>query len=220
MEENYRIQELIETKLFDQLTANEKAIVLSEITEEEYTLRRSVIDQTRLFLGNGVDALEPRAEIKDKVALMLKERSGARKKSVISLIFTYKIPVFIPIAAAVVLLFTLPMMIEDPVEKEYIAQMQDTIQRVVYKTDTVVMEKEVIKPVQVVKYVNKEVRSNSSDIGSDQGQDRIVKADPLTVIQNTRSQLAKQFKQNGRSSGDMTEFGSLVKMRDTLTYVP
>lgn len=220
MEENYRLQELIESKTFDELTNEERAMVLKEMSEEEYTLRKSVIDQTRLFLGQTTVGLEPNEDVKNKAAFLLKEKSSPKKRSNIALILTYRIPIFIPVAAAILLLFTLPFVIEEPTEKEYIAEVRDTVQRVVYKTDTVIMEKEVIKPVQVIKYIDKEVRSNSSDIGVDQGQDRIVKADPVTMIQNTRLQLAKQFKQNGRSSGEMTEFETLVKMRDTLIYVP
>ncbi|MFI5204164.1 MAG: hypothetical protein ACHQF2_06685 [Flavobacteriales bacterium] len=222
MDENYRIQQLIESKSFDELSNEEKTIVLSEITEDEYTNRKSVVYNTRLFLSTEVNRMQPADKIKQRAMAMLMERKNNEKKSLLSMIFQYKIPAFIPAAAAVLLLIMLPFAFNSEKKTEYIASVTDTIQKTVYKTDTVILEKEVVKEVKVpvVKYVTTETPRTTQISNNNQGTDRVVKTDPATIVSNTQNQLKKHLSQMGQSSGDTDAFDALIKMRDTLIYEP
>lgn len=222
MEENYRIQQLIESKSFNALSNEEKTLVLSELTEEEYNVRKSMIDHTRLFLTSEVNNMQPDDHIKNRAIALLKERKANEKKPLLYMIIQYKIPAFIPAAAAVVLLFMLPFAFNSESKIEYIVSATDTIHKTVYKTDTIVLEKEVIKEVKmpVVKYVKVEAPRTTYVLNNNQGTDRVVKADPQTMVETTRTQLENQLKLSGKSSGDMNELNSLIQMNDKFVYRP
>lgn len=220
MEENQRLQQLIESKTFNELTNEERTMVLKEISEEEYSLRRSVLEGIRVLLGHTEEDLEPDPEVKNKAALLFANKARKKEKSILHAVFAYKVPLFIPAAAAVLLLFMLPFVFENPTKREYVAQVTDTVQKVVYKTDTVVKEIEVIKPVVTIKYVYKEKPKDDLNVSINQAQDRIVKTDPAIMLEKTQSQLKHQSAQSGKSSGDTRELGFMIKRRDTLINIP
>lgn len=151
MEVKDQLQFLIESKDFDTLTDAEKTVVLSEITEEEFCSRRRLILNVKSFLAEGVKKADPGKEIHRNVLAVMKAK---KQESGWNKLIAYRIPVYIPAAAVVLLLLMIPFFIRE--EKSGISIRiveKDRNPEVVYRTKTI--EKEVPKIVEVekVKYV-------------------------------------------------------------------
>lgn len=152
MEEKDQLQFLIESKDFEKLTAAEKTLVLSEITEEEFRSRRSLIINVKSFLSDGIKKSEPTKDIRRNVLAVMnakKEESGWNK------IMAYRIPAYIPAAAVVLLLLMIPFFLRENEEgkKDSMVKIEKSKPEIIYRTKTI--EKEVPKIIEVekLKYV-------------------------------------------------------------------
>jgi hypothetical protein len=152
MGEKDQLQFFIESKDFEKLTAAEKTLVLSEITEEEFRSRRSLIINVKSFLSEGIKKAEPTKDIRRNVLAVMNAKKEERGWSKI---IAYRIPIYIPAAAVVLLLLMIPFFIRENNEgkKDSIVKMEKSKPEIIYRTKTI--EKEVPKIVEVekVKYI-------------------------------------------------------------------
>lgn len=148
MEEKDQLQFLIESKDFEKLTAAEKTGVLSEITEEEFRSRRRLILNVKSFLSEGIKKAEPAKEIRRNVLAVMKAK---KEETVWNKIIAYRIPVYIPVAAVVLLLLMIPFFLRENKEgkKDSIVKIEKPKSEIIYRTKTI--EKEVPKIIEVEK---------------------------------------------------------------------
>lgn len=216
MEDNYDIQLLIETKSFEELTLEEKNVVLKDITKDEYIIRRKVIENIQLFLKEGVADMKPKKELKTAVAAIMQAKKAAQFTNICYKIFTYKIPVYVPAMAVLLLLFALPLFYNNAENKIIIADVKETASQIIYKTDTITIEKEVPKYLTVTqtKYIQ---------VIKKQGQ-LLDSIDPINALEEESVQnfntpnsmvfnnelLENQIKNIGKSNGEQEELNKFL----------
>lgn len=219
MDNTYLIQELIETKEFHELTSSERSVVLNEISEDEYNMRRRIIQESSTLYHSAITSRDQAILEKSKTLMASKESRGTGH-SILS-IFTFKIPFYIPAAAAALLFFILPFRFEQNTNAEKtFADNKDTVLRIVKETDTIIKEKETIKTVYVPVSTYVEVTGNCDKSSNDlnQGTDRVVSTNPNTVLERTTGQLNNLYHQSGVSSSQTEMLEKLEEVKDRLTF--
>ena len=149
MEENHELQQLLESKDFHFLTAEERKIVLLDITEEEYALRRKLLCEIKEFLQQGVKNSLPKENVKRNVLAVMQSK---KQSNVFGRIVFYRLPVYIPAAATILVLLMIPFLFRDQLS-EGEARFKQPEPKIIYRTK--IIEKEVPKIVEVekIKYV-------------------------------------------------------------------
>lgn len=153
MEDNYTIQQLIETKRFDLLSADEKGMVLTEITQEEYEARREVIENLQLYFSIESQNVSVNDAIYNRARAVLKQ-DAAKKSGIIA----FPIP-FYAVAAAILLLLGIFWLYnigdEKTIPQVAIHEKGPSNEKIVVQHDTVTIEKPVEKIVRVpvIRYI-------------------------------------------------------------------
>ncbi len=158
MEENHELQQLLESKDFHLLTEEERKIVLSDITEEEYLIRRKLLREIKDFLREGVKKSLPKDDVKRNVLAVMQAK---KQSTLFGKIIFYRLPVYIPAAAAILVLLMIPFLFRDqPSATESHARIKQPEPKIIYKTK--IIEKEVPKIVEVekIKYVKVPVNTD------------------------------------------------------------
>ncbi len=219
MEDNFEIQKLIEEKDFNNLTLNEVAFVESEVSRDEYILRRNMVISVKQFLEQGVNNVNPETLYKKDIRAIL----NARKKESTSVfsfrhVFEFKIPVLIPAVAIVLLLFILPAYFKTQNQPKKFAQSTKIVQpKLIYKTDTLFVEKKVAEYIKVptIKYIEvvkeKEIDFSKELISS------INYENSLPIIPGNENnfsvaqeQLNAQLKNIGKSASEQEELNKFL----------
>ena len=169
MEDNYQIQTLVETKDFETLTAGERAIVLQQISADEYRARRNLLISTRAFFEQTQNQLKPDKSIQLTVAAKIGAQKQAQRRGVLQRLLAYQIPVAIP-AMAFMLLFVALAVYYNNTQQQLLAARTKAPAQIVYKTKTVTVEKVVPRYVNVpvIKYVERSVATPVNTVSSKQ----------------------------------------------------
>lgn len=148
-----KIQELIDLKGFEELSLDEKELVLVHLTEEEYLLRRSIVVSTKGLWTEEAHFLAPDPVIKHNLKQALRARNKNWNISdIFENIFSYKVPVYQAVCGIALLVAGL-WWLENELELQVVKQ-----QEIVYqpKIDTVFVKEMV--PVVEFKTVEKIVK--------------------------------------------------------------
>lgn len=215
MSENYLVQTLIESKDFESLTSEERKIVLQEITEEEFRSRKLMLDNVKLFLQEGVNNSKPRESIKrNAIAIM----EGEKRDSVLNKIVLFRIPAYVAAASLALLLGTYYFMANTftPVFYfESVVKTNNRKEKIIYKTDTVYLEKEIPvtviqKEVQYVTVEKKEIcTSETLDLVKVKNEESVLETlnEPATF---TTTKLESQLNVIGKPTSLQSELNKFV----------
>jgi hypothetical protein len=210
MEDNFDIQHLVETKNFEALNASERSLVLKEITAEEFTQRRDLLLNTCLFLQESVKKAQPNDSYKESISAIMNSRKTKQKYGVIRSIILFRIPLYYPVAAAILLMFMFPYFYSEKKSEKEIAQVTKEVKRViVYKTDSVIVEKNVptyvkvpvIKYVEIVKEKSLNIPSGLDVANTFEVNNVAAMSAPNTIV-FAKEQFDAQIKNIGKSSTD------------------
>lgn len=130
------IIELLESKSFAELSANEKGLVLQEMSEAEYTLQHDLIKQAEKSFQDE-PALIPLPSIQANLTEQLQKQ---KKRPFIGVLFLHKTPTWA--AAAVVLIVLLLKGFSFDIQN---AESDPFSNNPKYVTDTIYVEKEIVK---------------------------------------------------------------------------
>jgi hypothetical protein len=145
-----QLQELIQQKSFEALTPAERDFVLEQTSEEDYRVRRAVIENSEELFDEERPLLVPNPAIKARVKEQIKsEEEEERRVPLVVALFSYKIPAYQAGIAAIILL---GLLIYRPEIKE---AGKTTKGETVYvdRIDTLYVEKEVHRVDTVTEYV-------------------------------------------------------------------
>ncbi len=211
MENQYFIQQLIESKSFDELSDKEMKKVLEVITEEEYRIRRKVVEGAKQHYAKGVENVQPSDGVLGMVAGVMKQREEQAKKPVLGIVFT-KVPVYQVGIAALLLILLLPQFLTS--EMVVNLNVPQPEKEVVYLTDTIEVEKEVptIVEVEKVKYITIKESSNCDvlegmNLVSTMGQNH---QDNVIDKEFAEEQFQEQLKNIGQSASDREELNQFL----------
>ena len=215
MEDNYNIQILIETRDFETLSSDERAIVLQAITEEEYRTRRVLVLNVKSFLQLSEAELKPDAAIK----MLVKDRMLAQRKlqrtGWLRQIIDYRIPVYIPGLAFVLLLLILPWFYKYEKVK-LLAEEGKEVPQIIYKTKTVTVEKEVPKYVNVpvIKYIERKgavpVNAALSEVAVNSTEANTGSLPIVGQITFNPAQLEQQMSSIGKSNSEEEDLNKFL----------
>jgi hypothetical protein len=207
MEADFKIQEFIATKDFDQLTSAEKALVVSHISEADYILQRDIIVSAREIAEKDKAILYPSPIIKHSVYEAMTPKS--EKIGILGVIvgvLSRSIPAYSIAIPVISFLFILPLMFNNPgTDNELVHSAPfKTVTDTIYITEQVPVEVEVIKEVKqlvkvpVIKYIQRKAPSisYSDKFNSTQG------ADISEEIQNAEERFGDQIKRIGKSASE------------------
>lgn len=164
MEDNYKIQTLIETCDFEWLAADEKNFLLQQITREEYEERRKLITSTRAVFEQQATTIKPDPAIKLLIAARMAAQKKAQRAGILRQLTGYAIPAYIPAMAIMLLLIILPLLYSHS-KARWVAQTAQQPQ-IIYKTKIVTVEKEVPRYVNVpiIKYVDRKTTAPAKEV--------------------------------------------------------
>ncbi|HYG51607.1 MAG TPA: hypothetical protein VD905_11930 [Flavobacteriales bacterium] len=208
MKDNYVIQELIEHNNFEALSAEEKKMVLSEITQEEYESRRAIVLDTRLFLATGVENIKPDAALKNRVAALMQVKKQQQKG--FAFLVTFQIPAYAAVAAILVLVTVLYPRESPP--KNQLAVV-DTVYRTadpVYIHDTVVKEKSKVHYVKVPVIKVVEMQRTEIDLPASAMVEQPLNAGIVPTVTLAQEQLQGQLQNIGQSSSEQEELNKFL----------
>jgi len=133
---------LIETKAFSDLSDSERHLVLDQMDENEYNLRREIVNQAKSNFQNEKIRLTPNDEIRLAALDALRNQQEQKKKKVLQLFIYYKVPGWIA-AAAILIAFFIPSFLDFSIDEP------TTINQQISQVDTVYIEKNIIDTVEI-----------------------------------------------------------------------
>lgn len=213
MEENYQLQMLIETKSFDALTDEEVKMVLREITEEEYRSRRMVLENVKVFLQDGVKNAQPKNSIQRNVLAVMK---AEEKENLWNKLFLFRVPAY-AVAIIIVLFLIYPFLFNESrtsVKENSVAQNENSTPKTIYQIDTVFIEKEIPKIVEVekVKYVT--VYKDNTPSSYDLNTVNVLKEESQQTLNPAKifssSQLENQLSVVGKPTSTLSELNQFL----------
>ncbi|MFZ5554762.1 MAG: hypothetical protein ACOZCO_16730 [Bacteroidota bacterium] len=215
MEDNYVIQQLIETKPFELLSEEERTMVLVYITENEYTSRRILLESTRLFLQSETESSDDGSGMRKSIVALMKAKKQ-QGETPLQKIILFRVPGIAAVAAVLLIIFLLPLFYGEESNRSVVKNEPEMITQTVYKTDTITVEKEVIKNVNipVIKYVEvvKEVQpSVPGDINTaGEWENRNVKMMNDSSFSISKAQLEMQKNNTGRPTSAQPELNKFL----------
>lgn len=135
---NKDLEALIHQKNFDELSEAEKAIVLDEMSRDEYIAWRNIILEGKEILDERTSNIEPHPDIQKNLQAALILKKEEKKKPFIIQMFNHKLPVYQLIAASVVFVIII-FHLQSRENSNETASIE-----YVYKTDTIFVEKTII----------------------------------------------------------------------------
>ncbi len=194
-----KIQELVETKDFNELAPVEKEIVYTQYTEEEYTqMRMTVVQYTSLF-EHEAEHVQPRLETIHSLRQQLIAKPTKQAKIV--KLLTYQLPVYKAAAIAAVMLFGLYLLLPNKsTEIHYVTEKVPVYQTVI---DTVFVEREPeVKTVYLTQY------KQASPIKLDELPENVTNEN--VVMQKAelpqKSEVEKSFGNSSLNKTDLDQF--------------
>lgn len=218
MEDNFEIQRLIETKNFNELSNIERTIVEKEISQIEFDKRRKLLLSTQLFLKDELRGLNPRTDYKNSIKAIMASKNFAQNLTPLQKMFKFRIPIYIPVTAIILLLFVLPFFYNQAESKIYYSkQGHSTVPKTIVKTDTLIIEKSVptyvnvplIKYVEVIKEKEIDFSSEASLLNTFEGVN-IQQANNTINVNDAKEQFESQLKNIGKSSGEQEELNKFL----------
>jgi len=218
MENEDLIQQLIETRSFDSLSDSEREIVLSVMSKEEYISRGEVVKVSKDMLNKGVRSMTPSPLIKSSVAELMEQRKQEENKSVLkmlSMLFTVKIPAYQFVLGIAILLFILPPLVKNKLA-ETVSEPK-IIKELAYVTDTVYIEKEVQKIVEVEKIKYIKIKSETKQPAPN-GMEMLAMFEEQSAVTNVNSnnldfakeQFVAHLNNIGQSAADREELNQFI----------
>lgn len=132
---NYSIDTLLETKSFNDLNSSEQKFVLRQMSSEEYQKQYLLIQKTRASFSADKKRLTPHPSSLGTLQQELAKERGT--SSIIGVIIQHKTPTWVTIAAGVLVFIFFQF--------SKISQLEQIDSNIIATTDTVFLEKEIIK---------------------------------------------------------------------------
>ncbi|UKN03731.1 hypothetical protein K6119_09530 [Paracrocinitomix mangrovi] len=163
---------LLETKNFEQLTNDERLLVLSEMTAEEYLEQRKIILATKSLAAQERKTLQANPSILLAAQNKFNTNQKAVKKGGLLLLWQHKIPSWAAVAACILLMFSVwgfneynqdttertviteivrDTVYQDKIVEVTVPQKADTIVKIVYKN---VPSEDKEEPIQIASNYN------------------------------------------------------------------
>ena len=203
---DYRVTELLETKSFEALSEDEKFLVKSHLTEDEYQRQHRLIAQFKDNLNDESESLSANDQIRVNAleALRLKNQENATKT--VPLWLNYKIPLWTAFAALLLIfILTTPLLFNSEIGESKSNEqlvMRDTVYIEKIVNDTIEIKTPADTVIKTIYTSNKNSRDEIKDLNTPVFSNNAkTMKEAEENFMTSSEEMISPFKFNNRSKG-------------------